>query len=194
MCAFDLQCAYDSFNYQGSELLDAIRADALLREIPFIMISAKAGDEARMGGLARGADDYLSKPFKAKELLLRVHTQLQSASVRKELELRMAAHLRRLEESRESFTRLCERLQVGIHRADASGKLTWANRKWLHTVGLGKDEWHRWGERIHPEDLERAVRAFRAAIESKVGYLQPLEMRIQDSKDSGRYIDVSECF
>jgi DNA-binding response OmpR family regulator len=123
---YDLVLSDDMMpNMTGSELLEAIRADSAMRSIPFIIISAKAGDEARMEGLARGADDYLAKPFKAKELLLRVHTQLQSASVRNELELRMAEHLRRLEESKESFTRLCERLQVGIHRSDPAGKLTW---------------------------------------------------------------------
>jgi CheY-like chemotaxis protein len=176
---------------QGSELLDAIRADATLRTIPFIMISAKAGDEARMGGLARGADDYLSKPFKAKELLLRVHTQLQSASVRNELETRMTAHLRSLEESRESFTRLCERLQVGIHRSDPSGALTWVNRKWSRTMGLGQDELHRWGEAIHPEDLPRTAESYRGTIASKIGYTEPLELRVRDVTLNGTYIDVS---
>jgi DNA-binding response OmpR family regulator len=123
---YDLVLSDDMMpNMTGPELLDSVRADPAMRSIPFIIISAKAGDEARMEGLARGADDYLAKPFKAKELLLRVHTQLQSASVRNELELRMAEHLRRLEESRESFTRLCERLQVGIHRADKEGRITW---------------------------------------------------------------------
>jgi hypothetical protein len=164
-----------------------------LRTIPFIMISAKAGDEARMGGLARGADDYLSKPFKAKELLLRVHTQLQSASVRNELETRMAAHLRSLEESRESFTRLCERLQVGIHRSDSSGALLWVNRKWSHTMGLRDGEWERWEEALHPEDLGRAVEGYRGAIKSKSGYEQPLELRVRDVAEKGEYVDVSDA-
>jgi YesN/AraC family two-component response regulator len=175
-----------SYIHQGSELLAAVRNDAALRTVPFIIISAKAGDEARMEGLARGADDYLAKPFQAKELLLRVHTQLQSASVRNELEERLSTHLRSLEESRESFTRLCERLQVGIHRADGKGALTWTNRKWANTIG---PEWDCWGRAIDPEDLARATDAYNAAIESKVGYSQPLELRVRDSAD--QYIDVS---
>jgi DNA-binding response OmpR family regulator len=109
----------------GPELLALLRADERLQNIPFIIISANAGDEARMSGLARGADDYLSKPFLPRELLLRIHTQLQSASIRNRLELQMAEHLRSLEESRDSFIRLCERLQVGIHRSDPDGAITW---------------------------------------------------------------------
>jgi CheY-like chemotaxis protein len=124
---FDLVLSDDMMpNMSGAELLDAVRADPALRAIPFIMISARAGDEARMEGLSRGADDYLAKPFKARELMLRLHTQLQSASVRNELELRMNEHLQRLEESKESFTNLCDRLQVGVHRSDPQGTLTWS--------------------------------------------------------------------
>ena len=41
------------------------------------MLSARAGDEARVEGLEAGADDYLVKPFSARELLARVRTHLQ---------------------------------------------------------------------------------------------------------------------
>jgi DNA-binding response OmpR family regulator len=112
-------------NMTGPELLVVIRADETLRNIPFIIVSANAGDDARMGGLALGADDYISKPFQARELLLRAHTQLQSASIRNKLELQMEEHLRSLEESRGSFTRLCERLPVGVHRSDPDGRMSW---------------------------------------------------------------------
>lgn len=44
----------------GGELLDAIRADPALKNMPFIMLSARAGEEARLEGLARGADGTLS--------------------------------------------------------------------------------------------------------------------------------------
>jgi hypothetical protein len=47
------------------------------------------------------------------------------AAIRGDLERRMAEQLRHLDESRESFTRLCERLPVGIHRSDPEGHLTW---------------------------------------------------------------------
>jgi DNA-binding response OmpR family regulator len=123
---FDLVVSDDMMPHMtGSELLDALRADDDLRALPFIMVSARAGDEARLEGLARGADDYLSKPFQARELLLRVQTQLQAASLRNELEHRVNEHIRQRDESRESFARLCARLQVGVHRADPQGQITW---------------------------------------------------------------------
>jgi DNA-binding response OmpR family regulator len=129
---YDLVLSDDQMpNMTGSELLAEIRADESLRAIPFIIVSANAGDEARVGGLARGADDYVAKPFQARELLLRVHTQLQSASIRNRLELEMAKHIHQLEESKTSFTRLCERLQVGIHRSNPDGFITWYVRFYL---------------------------------------------------------------
>ncbi|HLK60155.1 MAG TPA: ATP-binding protein, partial [Chthonomonadaceae bacterium] len=70
----------------GFELLRTLRNDARTRTIPIILLSARAGEEARVEGLEAGADDYLTKPFSAKELLARVATHLQLAQVRKEAE------------------------------------------------------------------------------------------------------------
>ncbi len=64
----------------GFGLLDALRADARRRDIPVIMLSARAGEEARVGGLQAGATDYLVKPFSARELLARVQAALDAAS------------------------------------------------------------------------------------------------------------------
>lgn len=68
----------------GFELLRALRADPHTREIPITLVSARAGEESRVEGLAAGADDYLVKPFSARELLVRVATQLQLADTRRQ--------------------------------------------------------------------------------------------------------------
>jgi DNA-binding response OmpR family regulator len=68
----------------GFELLREIRADAALRDIPVILLSARAGEENRVEGLEAGADDYLVKPFSARELVARVTANLQLAKVRSE--------------------------------------------------------------------------------------------------------------
>lgn len=60
----------------GFELLKALRADRKTRSTPVIMLSARAGEESRIEGLQAGADDYLIKPFSARELIARVGTQL----------------------------------------------------------------------------------------------------------------------
>lgn len=52
----------------GFELLKAIRADPETASIP-LLLSARAGEEARVEGLRAGADDYLTKPFRANELV-----------------------------------------------------------------------------------------------------------------------------
>jgi signal transduction histidine kinase/serine phosphatase RsbU (regulator of sigma subunit) len=61
----------------GFELLNAIRSDILLRTIPVMMLSARAGEEAAIGGLIAGADDYLVKPFTSEELRARVSAQIR---------------------------------------------------------------------------------------------------------------------
>jgi PAS domain S-box-containing protein len=68
----------------GFELLSAVRNHPALRETPVILLSARAGEEAKVEGLRAGADDYLIKPFSARELLARVETNLNIARTRRE--------------------------------------------------------------------------------------------------------------
>ena len=56
----------------GFGLLRALRADERTRDLPIMMLSARAGEEARVEGLEAGADDYLVKPFAFSELLARL--------------------------------------------------------------------------------------------------------------------------
>ena len=69
----------------GFALVRALRADERTRSVPIILLSARAGDEATVEGLDSGADDYLVKPFSARELLARVRSQLEMARVRAEV-------------------------------------------------------------------------------------------------------------
>ena len=79
----------------GFGLLRALRADERTRQLPVILLSARAGEESAVEGLDAGADDYLVKPFSARELLARVRTHLDLARQRRglerELERRVAA-------------------------------------------------------------------------------------------------------
>ncbi len=68
----------------GFGLLRALRADPATQTIPIIVLSARAGEEARVEGMQEGADDYLIKPFSARELLARVQTHLELSRVRKQ--------------------------------------------------------------------------------------------------------------
>lgn len=66
----------------GFGLLRALRGDERTRHIPVMMLSARAGDESRVEGFEAGADDYLVKPFTAREVVARVEAQLLRARVR----------------------------------------------------------------------------------------------------------------
>jgi PAS domain S-box-containing protein len=84
----------------GFGLLRAVRADEALKGTPIILLSARAGEESRVEGLSAAADDYLVKPFSARELLARVGSHLAMAKMRREAaelgrELRAKAELER---------------------------------------------------------------------------------------------------
>jgi PAS domain S-box-containing protein len=81
----------------GFGLLRELRADDELRETPVLLLSARAGEEAKVGGLESGADDYLIKPFAARELLARVAGNLQLARLRRETGNRLREESRTLE-------------------------------------------------------------------------------------------------
>jgi len=85
----------------GFGLLRALRADESTRHVPVVLLSARAGEEARIEGLERGADDYLVKPFSARELVARIGSQLTLSAARREAELQRQQmdHLRAEAES-----------------------------------------------------------------------------------------------
>src|SRR3979409_820798 len=58
----------------GEEVAREIR---LSSDVPILMLTAKAGEEDRIAGLEPGADDYLTKPFSPRELVLRVQAILR---------------------------------------------------------------------------------------------------------------------
>jgi signal transduction histidine kinase len=73
----------------GFELLKALRGDEQTRTIPVILLSARAGEESRVEGLEAGADDYLIKPFSARELLARVSGRLEIARLQRDRETQL---------------------------------------------------------------------------------------------------------
>ena len=84
----------------GFGLLRALRADPQTREIPIVILSARAGEESLLEGIETGADDYLIKPFSARELLARIRTHLNMARLRRE----WAGELERANTELEAFS------------------------------------------------------------------------------------------
>ena len=63
----------------GLELARRWRREALTREVPIIMLTARGEENDRVGGLEAGVDDYVVKPFSARELLARIRAVLRRA-------------------------------------------------------------------------------------------------------------------
>jgi len=61
----------------GIELIDMIRRDDVIKEVPVIMLTARAEESDKIKGLERGADDYLTKPASMLELMARIRAQLR---------------------------------------------------------------------------------------------------------------------
>ena len=70
----------------GFALLRELRADPATRTLPVILLSARAGEEARVEGLEAGSDAYLVKPFSARELLATIAARLELGRLRARLE------------------------------------------------------------------------------------------------------------
>ena len=66
----------------GFGLLRALKEHHATRQVPVILLSARAGNEAAVEGIERGADDYIVKPFSAKELVSRIAARLEVSGAR----------------------------------------------------------------------------------------------------------------
>jgi signal transduction histidine kinase len=88
----------------GFQLLEAIRQDERTRRIPVMLLSARAGEESRVEGMQAGADDYLIKPFSARELLARIGSRLEIVRLRGEGEKRYRALAESLEKQVQART------------------------------------------------------------------------------------------
>ena len=91
----------------GFGLLKELRSDPRTSGVPVIMLSARAGEDSRVEGMESGADDYLAKPFSARELQARVTAHIQIARLRRESE-------QAIRESEKRFRLLFETMSEGF--------------------------------------------------------------------------------
>ncbi|WP_164015112.1 ATP-binding protein [Pyxidicoccus trucidator] len=128
----------------GFELLEALRKDPRTADVPIILLSARAGEEATVEGLKAGANDYLVKPFSARELLARVEGSIRTARALREQ--------RRAEAERERFFQLAPDLFC-IAGLDAYFRRV--NPAFPQTLGWSEEELYArpFLSLVHPEDL-----------------------------------------
>lgn len=178
----------------GFGLLKALRDDPQSRTLPVIMLSARAGEEARVEGLTAGADDYLIKPFGARELRARVSAFLELTRVRKEV---AAAN--------ERAASILESITDGFITLDREWRCTYMNAEAERINGMKRDEvigrshWEIFpdaaGTRLESE-FRRAV-AEHVAVEFE-NYYQPwdrwFQVKAYPAKEGGLsvyYADIS---
>jgi PAS domain S-box-containing protein len=141
----------------GFGLLKALRDAPETRDIPIILLSARAGEEARSEGLAAGADDYLTKPFSRRELLVRVEASLKLAQLRRE-SLQREQELRAISERAQQQTEaafrhvtlLLESMSDAFIALDRDWHITYQNataeriNKKSRDKVLGRTLWEEW--------------------------------------------------
>ena len=137
-------------NMDGLGLLRALRADPALTAVPVILLSARTGEEARIAGMQEGADDYLVKPFSARELMARVGAHLELARVRR-------AAQEAIRESEERYRSLFEQAVDGIFLADPTGRYVDVNSAGAEMLGYTVDEIRGLtiADVVDPEDVAR---------------------------------------
>ncbi len=115
----------------GYELLEALRSSPDTQDLPIILLSARAGEEAALEGLVAGADDYLSKPFSGRELLARVRAHLDLSALRREAAADLRAEQWRLEQT-------VQQMPAGVMLAEApSRQIVLSNRQAAEILGHG---------------------------------------------------------
>lgn len=154
----------------GFSLLKAMRANKRTASIPVILLSARAGEESVVEGATAGADDYLVKPFSARELLARVESHLMLARLRRESE-------QRVRESEERFRALAAAAFYSTYRMSPDWSEMWQLTGAGFLANTEKPNKNWLNEYIVSEDQPRVMQAVREAIRTKSMFV--LEHRVR---------------
>ena len=161
----------------GFQLLAALRSDPDLEGLLVILLSARAGEEARVEGLAAGADDYLVKPFSARELRARADGAIRLARQRREASAREAELSTALatERSRAALVQTEQQLDFALTSSRlGSWKVELPAMRWTAsqicraTFGFAPSEPfdnEKMLARVHPDDAAERSRGIAEAIE-----------------------------
>jgi len=152
----------------GFALLKELRADPELKEIPIILLSARAGEESRLEGVGSGADDYMVKPFSSRELIARVEAHLKMHRIRQQAKLKQQQLTR-------EYETLINQAPLGIYLVDSALRIRHVNPVALPFFGdipnlIGRD----FEEVIHilwtTDFANEVVRIFRHTLETGEPY------------------------
>ena len=183
----------------GFGLLKNLRENAVTSSIPVIILSARAGEESRLEGLQAGADDYLIKPFSARELLARVSGTIALHKTRREA-------LQRETQLKAETNHILQSMTDGFISLDTNYRFAYINHAAEKLIGLnisevaGKTHWE-----VFPATLNTPIEnAYRTAMEKRTvvkleNYYEPwqrwFEVNAYPSDDGGISIyfrDITE--
>ncbi len=123
----------------GDELCKRVKADPLTRDAYFIIVSALDGTASKIGGLNLGADDMISKPFHAQEVLAKVESAFRLIAMQKEIK-RQNRELTAFQDRMEGELSLAAALQMGLLPklpGEAAGSRY--THRYLPAEGIGGD-------------------------------------------------------
>lgn len=151
----------------GITFLQNLRAIPAFVHIPVIMLSARAGDSDKFTGLDTGADDYLVKPFSAKELINRISSNIKNARLRNSWKLKEQVLLAESEQRKEFLESILDSISDCFVCLTNDFNFTYVNGKVVEISGrkkadyIGKNVWDMYpylkGSRIYKKLYESVV-------------------------------------
>lgn len=124
----------------GFELLRELRNDPRTREVPVILLSARAGEESRLEGLEAGADDYLIKPFSARELVARAVAHIEMGQIRREASRREQELNTEVKAAKEQLEQILASINDHFIMYDRDWRFVYVNDRASQGLGLAREQ------------------------------------------------------
>ena len=167
-----------STGLNGFEVLRSLRADPQTKELPIILLSTQAEEEACIAGLEAGADDYVTKPFSGRQLLARIEANLRRVRLRQEavcreqeLGTQSVAAQKKAEATRDQISNILESITDAFVAFDRHWCYTYVNDQATRLLHKTREELlgrHVWKE-VFPETVGTlAYQEFHRAITEQI--------------------------
>jgi PAS domain S-box-containing protein len=168
----------------GYELLAALRRDPAISAVPVVLLSARAGEESLIEGMQSGADDYLVKPFTARELIARVDAHINIARFRRQAMEREAQLEHELQDARRRATEALDHINDLFITLDSGWKYTYLNAAALKQLGatdnelLGQNIWDRFPALLGTELETQYRRSMEMRVATEFEHISPITRRV----------------
>jgi PAS domain S-box-containing protein len=166
----------------GFGLLRRLRENPLTAPIPVILLSARAGEEARSEGMEAGADDYLVKPFTARELIARVRSHITMHRLRTQLTQREHEQRLKAEGAQKQYREILDSISEGFLFLNHDWTIEYVNDRAAEIIGrpakilLKQDLWEEFpglGSSQFGEAYRRAMET--GEVQRVEDYYAPME-------------------